>query len=270
MESRGSQRDAARRTVSLRCRSRHHQGHCRDADLEWRSSSGTVNNSSRPGSTRTPDFRIPKLKAAALPLATTYRAVVDGTNGDVQLERVEAQLAESTFIARGLRRRHERHQGEARAPGRHVEERADGGHPEPDGAHLTAGDDRRRHHHHLLRPAPGARRRHRQAEAGGQGRHCRGAVHERPRPGQGRRAQPARAGPSEGRRDRRRGVHDSGGLLVEGRCDPGDQRVLPGSRREHHHGTAATSSSPARSTSPARRCCRPRCRRRRPASGTSC
>jgi hypothetical protein len=63
---------------------------------------GTVDHIVATGWTRTPDFRIPKLKAAALPLATTYRAVVDGTNGDVQLEHVEARLAESTFIARGF------------------------------------------------------------------------------------------------------------------------------------------------------------------------
>jgi hypothetical protein len=54
------------------------------------------------GTTRTPDFSIPKLKAAALPLETTFRAVVDGTNGDVQLEQVEARLAESLFVATGF------------------------------------------------------------------------------------------------------------------------------------------------------------------------
>ena len=63
---------------------------------------GTVDHILTSGWTKTPDFRIPKLRAAALPLATTYRAVVDGTNGDVQLEHVEARLAESTFIARGF------------------------------------------------------------------------------------------------------------------------------------------------------------------------
>jgi hypothetical protein len=63
---------------------------------------GTVEHIVATGSTRTPDFRIPKLKAAALPLQTTFRAVVDATNGDVQLERVEARLAESIFIAKGF------------------------------------------------------------------------------------------------------------------------------------------------------------------------
>ncbi len=63
---------------------------------------GPLNHIIATGSTRTPDFRIPKLKAAALPLETTFRAVVDGTNGDVQLERVEARLAGTTFIAQGF------------------------------------------------------------------------------------------------------------------------------------------------------------------------
>ncbi len=53
------------------------------------------------GETKTPDFRIPKLRARALPLETTFRAVVDGTSGDVQLERVDVRLAESTFLASG-------------------------------------------------------------------------------------------------------------------------------------------------------------------------
>jgi hypothetical protein len=54
------------------------------------------------GTTETPDFRIPKLDAAADPLATTFRAVVDGTNGDVQLEQVDVQLAGSPLTARGF------------------------------------------------------------------------------------------------------------------------------------------------------------------------
>jgi hypothetical protein len=36
-----------------------------------------------------------------LPLKTTFQAVVDGTNGDVTLDPVEATLASSTFVARG-------------------------------------------------------------------------------------------------------------------------------------------------------------------------
>lgn len=53
------------------------------------------------GRTSTPDFSIPKLKAQALPLETTFEAVVDGTNGDVRLERVESTLADSHFTSTG-------------------------------------------------------------------------------------------------------------------------------------------------------------------------
>jgi len=63
---------------------------------------GVVNHIATSGSTKTPDFRLPKLKASALALQTTYRAVVDGTNGDVHLEHVDVHLGGSTFIAKGL------------------------------------------------------------------------------------------------------------------------------------------------------------------------
>ncbi|MCC7126894.1 MAG: hypothetical protein IT178_18740 [Acidobacteria bacterium] len=53
------------------------------------------------GTTKTPDFRIPKLKAAALPLQTTFRALVDGTNGDVQLHQVDITLGQSVLQASG-------------------------------------------------------------------------------------------------------------------------------------------------------------------------
>ena len=53
------------------------------------------------GETTTPDFRIPKLRAQALPLTTSFRALVDGTSGDVILEQVEVSLAESAFHAKG-------------------------------------------------------------------------------------------------------------------------------------------------------------------------
>lgn len=54
------------------------------------------------GTTETPDFRLPKLEAHALPLATTFRAIVDATNGDVQLESVDARLGASRFLAKGF------------------------------------------------------------------------------------------------------------------------------------------------------------------------
>ncbi len=54
------------------------------------------------GTTETPDFSIPKLKAASVPLATTFQAVVDGTNGDVQLEQVDVRLGDSPLTAKGF------------------------------------------------------------------------------------------------------------------------------------------------------------------------
>lgn len=53
------------------------------------------------GRTRTPDFRVTALDGNALPLQTTFKAVVDGTNGDVILDRVEATLGDSTFVTSG-------------------------------------------------------------------------------------------------------------------------------------------------------------------------
>lgn len=53
------------------------------------------------GQTSTPDFRVTTLKGNPLPLHTTFKAIVDGTNGDVTLERVDAKLADSTFITSG-------------------------------------------------------------------------------------------------------------------------------------------------------------------------
>jgi hypothetical protein len=52
------------------------------------------------GQTETPDFSI-DLAGAPLPLRTRFKAIVDGTNGDTILERVEATLNESLFLARG-------------------------------------------------------------------------------------------------------------------------------------------------------------------------
>ncbi len=52
------------------------------------------------GRTETPDFSI-DVSGQAVPLSTTYVAVVDGTNGNTWLERVEAKLRNTTIIARG-------------------------------------------------------------------------------------------------------------------------------------------------------------------------
>jgi hypothetical protein len=52
------------------------------------------------GQTETPDFSI-DLAGQPVPLTTRFKAIVDGTNGDTFLERVEARLNNSTILARG-------------------------------------------------------------------------------------------------------------------------------------------------------------------------
>ncbi len=63
--------------------------------------SGVLERIQTSGSTSTPDFRVTSRDGNALPLQTTFKAVVDGTNGDVILDRVEAKLASSTFVTSG-------------------------------------------------------------------------------------------------------------------------------------------------------------------------
>jgi uncharacterized protein involved in outer membrane biogenesis len=52
------------------------------------------------GQTETPDFSI-DVAGQKVPLTTKFTALVDGTNGDTWLNRVEAKLAQSTIFARG-------------------------------------------------------------------------------------------------------------------------------------------------------------------------
>jgi hypothetical protein len=52
------------------------------------------------GQTETPDFSI-DLAGQPVKLTTRFQAIVDGTNGDTFLERVEARLNNSTILARG-------------------------------------------------------------------------------------------------------------------------------------------------------------------------
>ena len=52
------------------------------------------------GETDTPDFSI-DIAQQAVPLHTRFHAIVDGTNGDTWLERVEARLVETLIVARG-------------------------------------------------------------------------------------------------------------------------------------------------------------------------
>jgi hypothetical protein len=65
------------------------------------SMTGVLSRIDTSGTTSTPDFRVTALNGNALPLLTTYTAVVDGTNGDVILNRVDAKLGESTFATSG-------------------------------------------------------------------------------------------------------------------------------------------------------------------------
>jgi hypothetical protein len=53
------------------------------------------------GETWAPDFSL-DLARQPVPLRTRFDAVVDGTNGDTRLERIEARLAETPITARGL------------------------------------------------------------------------------------------------------------------------------------------------------------------------
>jgi AsmA-like protein len=61
---------------------------------------GTLERIEAEGQTETPDFSI-DISGQAVPLTTKFKAVVDGTNGDTWLERVEATLGQSLIIASG-------------------------------------------------------------------------------------------------------------------------------------------------------------------------
>ena len=52
------------------------------------------------GRTRTPDFRL-TAGGGAVPLTTTFHAIVDGTNGDTRLEPVSGVLGQSRFTVNG-------------------------------------------------------------------------------------------------------------------------------------------------------------------------
>ena len=62
--------------------------------------SGVLERIEVKGETDTPDFSI-DLAAQPVPLKTTFHAIVDGTNGDTRLERVEARLIETLIVAHG-------------------------------------------------------------------------------------------------------------------------------------------------------------------------
>jgi hypothetical protein len=54
------------------------------------------------GQTRTDKFRLTELNGHSLPLTTSYDALVDGTKGDVELNRVDITLGKSRLRARGV------------------------------------------------------------------------------------------------------------------------------------------------------------------------
>jgi hypothetical protein len=61
---------------------------------------GALRNLVVDGETNTPDFRLTHF-GTALPLHTTFHAIVDGTNGDTWLQPVDATLGRSHFTAEG-------------------------------------------------------------------------------------------------------------------------------------------------------------------------
>ena len=62
--------------------------------------SGVLERIDVKGETDTPDFSI-DIAAQPVPLKTRFHAIVDGTNGDTALERVEARVIETLIVARG-------------------------------------------------------------------------------------------------------------------------------------------------------------------------
>ena len=61
---------------------------------------GQLNRIAVKGTTTTPDFQLTTSKQP-VPLDTTFEAVVDGTDGDTYLNRVDAQLARTSLTAQG-------------------------------------------------------------------------------------------------------------------------------------------------------------------------
>lgn len=61
---------------------------------------GQLNRIAVKGTTTTPDFQLTTSRQP-VPLDTTFEAVVDGTDGDTYLNRVDAQLARTSLTAKG-------------------------------------------------------------------------------------------------------------------------------------------------------------------------
>jgi len=64
--------------------------------------SGTLSQIIADGTTRTPDFRLERIhKGTGVLLTTKFHAIVDGTNGNTDLEPVDAMLGHTHIVARG-------------------------------------------------------------------------------------------------------------------------------------------------------------------------
>jgi hypothetical protein len=61
---------------------------------------GTLERIEVDGQTETPDFSL-DISNQPVPLFTRFKAIVDGTNGDTWLDRVDAKLGESNIVASG-------------------------------------------------------------------------------------------------------------------------------------------------------------------------
>jgi hypothetical protein len=62
--------------------------------------SGTLETIDVEGETETPDFAV-NLAGHKVPLRTKYHAIVDGTNGNTTLERIDATFLETSLVAKG-------------------------------------------------------------------------------------------------------------------------------------------------------------------------
>lgn len=61
---------------------------------------GTLETIDVHGATDTPDFMV-NISGHTVPLKTTYHAIVDGTNGDTKLERIDASFLNTALVATG-------------------------------------------------------------------------------------------------------------------------------------------------------------------------